>query len=273
VGVNNDYHSKNGLIGFLNCPSRTHTQSLDQYTNLVEYKRLLKQAASTMDRVELQLKKTMAGNSDDDCEGWLLGIGFSAVDISLGTILHRLAKLGLRHYFWSHGKRPFIHKFIRQTQMRKSFVKAMTTLPLAEIIGPKPQLQPGYSLESRTSLDELDIYVQMETLSSLSEENKKKPPPPLKVTSKTQESMEVFNVLHEANVEDDIITEREASQVFQALQTRIEDPDIEEDKPVKKEKTWKHMWKDSSEEAPAEQEKDKERTWKDLWISDEDEKN
>ena len=92
-----------------------------------------------MDKVEGQLEKTMGGDSEDDCEGWLLGIGFSAVDITLGVILNRLARLGLSHYFWSHGKRPFVHKFLRQIHRRPSFSKAISRLPPSEVRVTKPE--------------------------------------------------------------------------------------------------------------------------------------
>ena len=38
----------------------------------------------------------MNGDAEDDCEGWILNTGFSVVDIVLGVVLQRLAKLGLR---------------------------------------------------------------------------------------------------------------------------------------------------------------------------------
>ena len=129
----------------------THKHALYQYTNFDDYKKLLKRTAATLDKAEAQLKKSMADNSEDDCEGWLLNVGFGVVDIILGVLLQRLAKLGLRHYFWSHGKRPFIHKFIRQINQRQSFIRAIKKLPLSEISGPKPKLQADVSMESRIS--------------------------------------------------------------------------------------------------------------------------
>ena len=55
----------------------------------------------------------MSNDPDDECEGWLLGSGeeFTAVDISLGVILNRLALLGLRHIFWG-GMSAFIHNYV-----------------------------------------------------------------------------------------------------------------------------------------------------------------
>ena len=141
----------------------THKHALYQYTNFDDYKKLLKRTAATLDKAEAQLKKSMADNSEDDCEGWLLNVGFGVVDIILGVLLQRLAKLGLRHYFWSHGKRPFIHKFIRQINQRQSFIRAIKKLPLSEISGPKPKLQADVSMESRISLDEMDAFVRVES--------------------------------------------------------------------------------------------------------------
>ena len=53
-------------------------------------------------RIEEKLQKNMSNEPDDECEAWLLGSGetFSAVDISLGVILNRLALLGMRYIFW-----------------------------------------------------------------------------------------------------------------------------------------------------------------------------
>lgn len=176
-----------------------HKYGLYQYTTFDEYKKLLKRTSATLDKAETQLKKSMAGNSDDDCEGWLLSMGFSVVDIILGVILQRLAKLGLRHYFWSHGKRPFIHKFIRQIQQRPSFVRAIQKLPLSEISGPKPKLQPDSSIESRISLDEMEAFVQVEN-----NVNVPRRPPPLKeAAGKSKESIEVYNVLNQGKMDDE----------------------------------------------------------------------
>ena len=204
--------------------------------NFSEYKKLLKKTASALDKVEAQLKKTMAGNMEDDCDGWLLGSGFSAIDITLGVFLHRLAKLGLRHYFWSHGKRPFTHKFFRQMVFRPSFAKSVSRLPISEISGPKPKLFTDSSMESRISLDEMDVYVQMEKC-----EYVEKKIPPLKVSAKSKESMEVFSELHEAHVAD----EKEDHAVYKTLKAHLE----EDEGPIQKQRT----------------------TWKQLWVSDDDE--
>ena len=53
-------------------------------------------------RIEEKLQNNMKNDPDDECEAWLLGNGetFSAVDISLGVILNRLALIGLRYAFW-----------------------------------------------------------------------------------------------------------------------------------------------------------------------------
>ena len=195
--------------------SSSHKHSLYQYTTFDDYKKLLKKTAAALDKAEAQLKKSMADNSEDDCEGWLLSIGFGVVDIILGVILQRLAKLGLRHYFWSHGKRPFIHKFIRQFQQRRSVVRAIQKLPLSEISGPKPRLQAESSIESRISIDEMDAFVQVE-----SSVNVPKKPPPLKVTDKSNESIEVYNTLKEAKIEDE-----KANGTF-----------------IKKRSNWKQLW-------------------------------
>ena len=175
-----------------------HKHALYQYTTFDEYKKLLKRTAATLDKAEAQLKKSMEGNSEDDCEGWLLSIGFSVVDIILGVILQRLAKLGLRHFFWSHGKRPFVHKFIRQIHQRRSFVRAVQKLPLSEISGPKPKLQTDSSIESRISLDELEAYVRVESSVTIPAR-----PPPLRKIGKSGESVEVFNVLRDGQLQDD----------------------------------------------------------------------
>ena len=183
-----------------------------------------------MDKAESQLKKAMADNSEDDCEGWLLGHGFSVVDIILGVMLQRLARLGLRHYFWSHGKRPFIHKFIRQIQQRRSFAKALQKLPLSEISGPKPKLHSEVSVESRISLDEMDVFVNMEN----TKYDPERKVPPLKVAMKSKESMEVFNVLHESHLED----VKEDNEVYKTLKAH-QDQDEGKSKPRT---TWKQLW-------------------------------
>ena len=162
----------------------------------------------------------MAGNSEDDCEGWLLSVGFGVVDIILGVLLQRLAKLGLRHYFWSHGKRPFIHKFIRQIQQRPSFIRAIKKLPLSEISGPKPKLQTDSSVESRISLDEMDAFVRVE-----GNVNVPKKPPPLRVRDGA-ESMEVYNTLQGCHIED-----QKADGTF-----------------VKKRSNWSQLWVSDEEE-------------------------
>ena len=199
-----------------------------QYTNFDEFKKLLKQTAGILEKAERQLKRNMNGDSEDDCEGWLLSTGFSVVDIVLGVVLQRLAKLGLRHYFWSHGKRPFVHKFFRQIAQRNSFVKAIPRLAVSEIGGPKPKLQTDSSVESKYSLDEMDVYVQMEKSEFL-----EKRPPPLKVAAKSKESMEVFNVLNESKLKD----EREDIEVYKELKLHHDN-----DEGLKRRTKWKQLW-------------------------------
>ena len=199
-----------------------HKHAMYQYTNFDEYKKLIKRTAATLDKAEAQLKKSMADNSEDDCEGWLLNVGFGVVDIILGVLLQRLAKLGLRHYFWSHGKRPFIHKFIRQIQQRPSFIRAIKKLPLSEISGPKPKLLTDSSMESRISLDEMDAFVRVEP-----SVNVPKKPPPLKMAkTKSVESMEIYNTLRQCNIEDE-----KADGTF-----------------VKKRSNWKQLWVSDEDE-------------------------
>ena len=206
-----------------------HKHAIYQYTTFDEYKKLLKRTAATLDKAEAQLKKSMADNSEDDCEGWLLNVGFGIVDIILGVILQRLAKLGLRHYFWSHGKRPFIHKFIRQIQQRPSFIRAIKKLPLSEIRGPKPKLHTDSSVESRISLDEMDAFVRVE-----SSVNVPKKPPPLKVAgTKSAESMEVSETLRQCKIDDE-----KADGTF-----------------VKKRSNWKQLWVSDEDEKPDKEKK------------------
>ena len=213
---------------------RCHKQSIVQYTHFDEFKKLLKQTAGILEKAESQLKRNMNGDSEDDCEGWILNCGFSVVDIVLGVVLQRLAKLGLRHYFWSHGKRPFVHKFFRQIIQRKSFIKAIPRLAVSQIGGPKPKLQTDSSVESKYSLDEMDVYVQMETSEYI-----EKRPPPLRVAAKSKESMEVFRVLHESKLED----EREDAEVYNELKLQH---DI--DQGIKRRTKWKQLWISDDEE-------------------------
>ena len=225
-----------------------HKHALYQHTTFEEFKKLLKRTSATLDKAEAQLKKAMADNSEDDCEGWLLGTGFSVVDIILGVMLQRLARLGLRHYFWSHGKRPFIHKFIRQIQQRRSFAKALQKLPLSEISGPKPKLHSEVSMESRISLDEMDVFVNMESNKYLPE----KKPPPLKVAMKSKESMEVFSILQESHLED----VKEDHEVYKTLKAHQE----QDEGKSKPRTTWKQLWvsdeEKKSEEEPTSNEKE-----------------
>ena len=180
----------------------------------------------------------MNGDAEDDCEGWILNTGFSVVDIVLGVVLQRLAKLGLRHYFWSHGKRPFVHKFFRQIVQRHSFVKAMPRLAVSEIGGPKPKLQKfDSSLESKYSLDEMDMYVQIDEKSSYLFGDKK--PPPLKVAAQSKESMEVFHILHEGKIKD----EKEDSEVYRELKLNYDT-----DEGLQRRTKWKQLWISDDEE-------------------------
>ena len=180
----------------------------------------------------------MNGDAEDDCEGWILNTGFSVVDIVLGVVLQRLAKLGLRHYFWSHGKRPFVHKFFRQIVQRHSFVKAIPRLAVSEIGGPKPKLQKfDSSLESKYSLDEMDMYVQIDEKSSYLFGDKK--PPPLKVAAQSKESMEVFHILHEGKIKD----EKEDSEVYRELKLNYDT-----DEGLQRRTKWKQLWISDDEE-------------------------
>ena len=180
----------------------------------------------------------MNGDAEDDCEGWILNTGFSVVDIVLGVVLQRLAKLGLRHYFWSHGKRPFVHKFFRQIVQRHSFVKAIPRLAVSAIGGPKPKLQKfDSSLESKYSLDEMDMYVQIDEKSSYLFGDKK--PPPLKVAAQSKESMEVFHILHEGKIKD----EKEDSEVYRELKLNYDT-----DEGLQRRTKWKQLWISDDEE-------------------------
>ena len=179
----------------------------------------------------------MNGDSEDDCEGWILSTGFSVVDIVLGVVLQRLAKLGLRHYFWSHGKRPFVHKFFRQIVQRHSFVKAIPRLAVSEIGGPKPKLQKfDSSMESKYSLDEMDMYVQMEKSPFLFGDKK---PPPLKMAAQSKESIEVFHILHEGKIKD----EKEDSEVYRELKLNYDT-----DEGLQRRTKWKQLWISDDEE-------------------------
>ena len=232
-----------------------------QYTHFDEFKKLLKQTAGILEKAEKQLKKSMNGDSEDDCEGWLLSTGFSVVDIVLGVMLQRLAKLGLRHYFWSHGKRPFVHKFFRQIIQRQSFIKAIPRLAVSEIGGPRPKLFHDSSIESKYSVDEMDVYVQMEKAEFL-----EKKIPPLRIAAKSKESMEVFSVLHESHLED----EKEDSEVYRELKLHQDADDG-----VKRRTKWKQLWISDDEEEEkkkASEENDEEPKSEESYEAQEEEK-
>uniref|UniRef100_A0A182JPU2 Ganglioside-induced differentiation-associated protein 1 n=1 Tax=Anopheles christyi TaxID=43041 RepID=A0A182JPU2_9DIPT len=53
---------------------------------------------------------------------WLVGTDtFTMVDISLGTLLHRLYVLGLEGRFWGEGKRPHLGRYFAKVCQRESF--------------------------------------------------------------------------------------------------------------------------------------------------------
>ena len=88
-----------------------------------KYVNLLGSVANTLDKIEEQLTSTLS--LEDECPGWLLGPSFSAVDIALAVILNKLALLGFQERFWARGRRPHIHKFLKEIQRRASFSKSI----------------------------------------------------------------------------------------------------------------------------------------------------
>ncbi len=84
-------------------------------------------------------------------------------------------------------------------------------------------------MESRLSLDEMNVFVEMEdTMRSRMPQ----------VRLPTKESLEVYGILNEAKREDDIRTEAEDKEVFKVLTTHPEEPG----------KTWRDLWTDEKKE-------------------------
>eukprot|EP00095_Tigriopus_kingsejongensis_P003051 snap_masked-scaffold101_size371023-processed-gene-0.7 protein:Tk03051 transcript:snap_masked-scaffold101_size371023-processed-gene-0.7-mRNA-1 annotation:"sperm surface protein sp17" len=80
----------------------------------------LDQVESILEKVEAQLSTTM--HLEDECQGWLLGSSFSALDITLGVSLNRLAQLGLQPRFWlGDPARPHLLQFLEEIQKRPHF--------------------------------------------------------------------------------------------------------------------------------------------------------
>jgi glutathione S-transferase len=82
------------------------------------------QTNETLEKIENELSSNLSSDSINECEIWVLGSTFSAVDITLGVILNRLALLGFGPRFW--GQRPFLKKFVQQIQHRPSFVQSVS---------------------------------------------------------------------------------------------------------------------------------------------------
>lgn len=154
-----------------------------------EFQLILDQIDNVMEKMENQLTETM--HLEDECEGWLLGSSFSAVDISLGVILNKFALLGLQPIFWQGmPPRPHLEKFLTQIQKRQDFVRAVVTLGRARVEIPvhddavfadnavgagKPVEDNSNSLLGRTKLldsnsDSVEVWQELQN--GLTEEEK-----------------------------------------------------------------------------------------------------
>lgn len=99
------------------------------------------QTNETLEKIENELSSNLSSDSINECEIWVLGSTFSAVDITLGVILNRLALLGFGPRFW--GQRPFLKKFVQQIQHRPSFVQSVSRVGLSQTSAGTVQMDMG----------------------------------------------------------------------------------------------------------------------------------
>uniref|UniRef100_A0A8W7P2B7 GST N-terminal domain-containing protein n=1 Tax=Anopheles coluzzii TaxID=1518534 RepID=A0A8W7P2B7_ANOCL len=76
---------------------------------------------TALDEFLTSVEQYLATIDVDRC--WLAGTEdtFTMVDISLGTLLHRLYVLGLEDRFWGEGKRPQVARYFAKSCQRESF--------------------------------------------------------------------------------------------------------------------------------------------------------
>ena len=116
-------------VSILRKKAKEHAEKLQLWQDLLKFAEILEQVTEVLDKFNAKLAENMSYNSEDECEGWVLGsFGISMVDISLGVILNKLSLLGLGYMFWSFHKRPFIRKFFKQISQRPAFIKAVNQI-------------------------------------------------------------------------------------------------------------------------------------------------
>ncbi|XP_072013175.1 ganglioside-induced differentiation-associated protein 1-like [Amphiura filiformis] len=110
-------------------------------TNEEAFIAMLKECDSIMSQIENELVQKWKGKLDNFTvsDPWLCCNHFTAADIYLATLLHRLHYAGQVKRFWGDSKRPYLAAYYARVQERKSFQTACGSAnnALSSIVLPK----------------------------------------------------------------------------------------------------------------------------------------
>eukprot|EP00058_Branchiostoma_floridae_P008495 XP_002593983.1 hypothetical protein BRAFLDRAFT_57407 [Branchiostoma floridae] len=100
-------------------------QQLQQHDDINYMKRLLHDLEETLDFVEKELVQRFKETQESGQQMWLCCESFTAADIALSTLLHRLTFLGLSRRYWGNGIRPHIQNYYTRVQEHPSFKQVL----------------------------------------------------------------------------------------------------------------------------------------------------
>ncbi|CAH1268871.1 GDAP1 [Branchiostoma lanceolatum] len=100
-------------------------QQLQQHDDINYMKRLLHDLEETLDFVERELVLRFKDTHESGQQMWLCCETFTAADIALSTLLHRLTFLGLSRRYWGNGIRPHIQNYYTRVQEHPSFKQVL----------------------------------------------------------------------------------------------------------------------------------------------------
>ncbi|KAH3824454.1 ganglioside-induced differentiation-associated protein 1-like [Dreissena polymorpha] len=103
--------------------SQLAASNFDTITDVDRVKAQLDDLMNFFAEVEEQLRKIREEGSFISDELWLFGPMFTAADIGLAVLLHRLTLLGLARRFFPPDRCPCIHQYFYQVQKRPAFQK------------------------------------------------------------------------------------------------------------------------------------------------------
>uniref|UniRef100_T1J4A2 GST N-terminal domain-containing protein n=1 Tax=Strigamia maritima TaxID=126957 RepID=T1J4A2_STRMM len=92
--------------------------------NRDELLKIMNKITQILDDVETEL----ISHSTEEIEMWLTGERFTAADICLSVMLHRLFVLGLAFRWWGEDRRPHLAKYFEKTRRLESYKRACLTV-------------------------------------------------------------------------------------------------------------------------------------------------